>query len=346
MSIGECETLSIHRPMKDHLALATLLVVVLTTPATAQISCGDTLGPGGKFVAAGPIGPCPQNPALTILGPVKVDFAGHEVSCDATSSNGINIEGKSATVENGAVARCNVGFHVQGEGKHKLTRLVARNNAGDGFVLEGGGGNKLKECASVFNEACGFVIESSDKNALTGCRSVRNLDTGFFFDAANGNKVKDCTSAEDFEEGFRILGQGNKLTNVDATQSGSHGFEVNGNGNTLKDVTATGSMSTGFVISEGAGIKLSKCASVANGQRGILVGSLADGTKVSKCRTIKNGAEGITVDSGAGDVSIDKNVAFHNVLDDLEDANAGCGTNTWKKNTFGTSNPAAPGCIE
>ena len=84
------------RTMRTHakkMAVAVLATAALASPAPAQISCGDTLGPGGTFTATSDIGPCVENPAVRIVGAVKVDFAGFEVTCDANTSVGILVEG-------------------------------------------------------------------------------------------------------------------------------------------------------------------------------------------------------------------------------------------------------------
>jgi hypothetical protein len=58
---------------------------------------------------------------------------------------------------------------------------------------------------------------------------------------------------------------------------------------------------------------------------------------------------GISVDGVDGGNVITKNVSLGNRTHDLSDVNAGCGTNSWQKNKFGTSDADGvpnPTCIQ
>ncbi len=326
---------------------ASLLAIMLASASAvqAQIACGDTLGPGGKFVASADIGPCPDDPALTIVGSVKVDFAGHEVICDSTAKVGIAISGKGAKVENGGVVSCGNAITVGGEGKHKLTRMVARAIAVHGFTITSDG-NKLKECVvAVSGAGDGFRLTGANKNAIADSHASRVGMNGVNLLQADGNKFKGVTSSSHDGIGFAIDGENNKFTDCSATAV-HIGVRVAGDANLFKDVSAASCGDTCFEILDGIGNKLTSCASVASDSDGIVLRAGASETTVNKCHVIRSASSGILIEDGSSGSLVSKNVLFHNDGLDAEDANAACGTTTWKSNSFGTSSPAAGGCIQ
>jgi len=322
-----------------------LLAVALgAAPAAhAQISCGDTLGPGGKFEATADIGPCSQDPALTIVGSVKVDFAGHELSCDSTMKNGIEIEGKGAKVENGAVTGCDDAITVGGEGRHKLTRMVARGIEGHGFLLTSDG-NKVKECTVADGNDIAIQLMSADKNAITDTHVARIDDNGVQLDESHRNKLK-RVSASAVHRGFVVFGDGNKLDDCRVMDTIARGAVVGGDGNRLKEFSAV-RVQTGVWLDAGIGNRLTKCRIADASLQGIAVRSGAVGARVEKCQVIGGMYDGIVVESGATGTIVKKNVVLHHDRTDAVDENASCGTNMWTSNTIGTSDPPAGGCVQ
>ena len=49
---------------------------------TADIRCGDTIGPGERIKLTQDIGPCTGGPALTVVGPAVLNLNGHTVAGD------------------------------------------------------------------------------------------------------------------------------------------------------------------------------------------------------------------------------------------------------------------------
>lgn len=111
-----------------------------SNPAHA-ISCGDTLGPGGSFKLDVDLVDCPRDaPALTIVGPVRVNMAGHSVSCgEDANDSGIEITGRRARLSNGEVTGCVDGVLASGLGQHVIWKVTSTQNSNYGFRLVGGG---------------------------------------------------------------------------------------------------------------------------------------------------------------------------------------------------------------
>jgi len=101
-------------------------------PAWA-VSCGDTIGPGGTVVLTGNLEPCATDPAVTVVGPVTFNLAGFTISCEITATDGIVVEGFRANVQNGTVRGCLAGVRLAGDGSHRITNMISRDNEDDGF---------------------------------------------------------------------------------------------------------------------------------------------------------------------------------------------------------------------
>jgi len=317
-------------------------LLLLATDASAQIACGDVLGPGGSFVADADIGPCVELPALRIVGPVKVDFAGHAVSCNADTAVGIEITGKGAKVSNGSVSGCHTGVEISGDGKHKLEEMMAELNQALGFEVNSAG-NKLTHNTAFQNgfgggPGDGFIVRGA-KNTLTENWGVDNTDEGFEVD---GTKVKMTgnVAVNNTGEGVRIdAGSGKYKKNL--LSSNITGFRVGGTGCAFtSNVTIAHGTFEGFFITAGDG-KYSKNVAVGNADAGMDFTGGGDDNKVTKTFAAGNVNFGFEVE-GQGN-SLKSNVAIGNGDTDLVDLNGNCTDNTWSKNLFSTASPI---CIE
>lgn len=321
-----------------------LAIAVGAVPsARPQISCGDTLGPGGKFAATADIGPCADDPALTIVGSVKVDFAGHELACDSATKVGIEILGKGAKVENGAITGCDDAITVGGEGKHKLTRMVVRGIEGHGFFLTSDG-NKLKECAVADAQNDAIRLVDASKNAVTDSHVARIDGTGIQVDASHGNKFKRVSAAA-VDRGFVVMGDRNKFDDCQVMAASVLGVDLLGSRNRFKEFSVVDT-ATGFVFASGSANTLTRCRIVAAIVHGIIVKSGVAGTAINKCHVIRSLLDGIVLEDGATGSVVKKNVVLHSRGTDAVDGNVDCGSNTWASNTIGDSQPPAGGCVE
>jgi CSLREA domain-containing protein len=262
------------------------------------------------------------------------------------------------------VQRCRTtgsGIQLRADGGGDLTDVVITDvttigDPGAGMILRTDGGiskMKLTNVALVDHEDIGIIIdadESISKLSLTGVRAEGNEIGGIEIGAngiAGGITLKDVGTSSNGGIGISIRGSqgiaGLKATGLSVTASedegiflnggsgaaaakitrarvagsGSHGILINAGGSTLKQVEATGNAGDGIVLADGGGHKVEKSTASGNGGNGIEV--------------------------GGNPVTIQKNVALGNGGVDLEDQNASCGPNVWKKNTFAVRNQP---CIE
>ena len=110
-------------------------------PATAEVvNCGAVLGPGGSFKLGRNL-ECDTAPALIVVGPTQLNLKGFTVTCvraseDDPLTNGIEVTGQNAKLQNGLVTGCHNGVVVAGDGHHKLLDVTAEVNEGAGFLVE------------------------------------------------------------------------------------------------------------------------------------------------------------------------------------------------------------------
>lgn len=198
------------------LGIGSLVVVggLFTPTQGGAISCGDTLGPGGKFVLTADVGPCPGT-GLTVDS-AKLEMAGFTVSCSGPGFNGVSVIGTGAVVKNGIVTGCQNGFDIQGSG-HRLKGNAAIGNIEKGFEV-GGDNNKLR------------------KNSASG-----NGDEGFDTSGDN-NQLKRNNASGNSHNGFDIQSSNNTMKKNIANGNGSHGIIISEGftGNTVSRSTATG----------------------------------------------------------------------------------------------------------
>jgi hypothetical protein len=311
------------------LTCASIGLVATLTPATAQVGCGDTLGPGVKLALTADVGPCTSgtDPALTIVGPSTIDMGGHRVRCDDADppTTGIRLDGKGVKLSAGGVAGCDQGIVVAGAGGHKLDALAV-----EGSTTHGVRG----------------VWVSSDKNKLT--RISSNVqDDGFVVDGSN-NKLENVIAFDNDGDAFQLNGNGNKLKRAAGIDSESDGLSSGGDGNSVQGGVFNDNGDCGAnVLGNGNSVQKS-AASRNQAEGGICVAG--NGNKIKQNRVLANEV-GIGALAGAHNNTIQKNTALANGDGDLRDDNPGgtCDANRWKKNVFGTSladGMPSPTCID
>jgi len=317
------------------LACAVFVSTATAERALAQFACGDVVGPGGSVTFTSDIGPCTAAAgsfAFRIIGPIKVDMAGHSVLCvDGNAPGfGIQLEGKGVKIKNGHVLNCAfANLVLGGEGKHIVEQMVAEESPDDG-VRVSTGGNKLRRVAANNNDDVGIELTGSG-NKLEDVAAVDN-DIGVFLSGSQ-NKLK-RVAVVDNVNGIFMQGGGNALQENAFIDNSEDGVDVEGGGNTIQKSTAT---ANGSGIGTDSGIDL----------RG-------DGNVVKQNRVLDNFGIGIRAGAAQSNI-IQKNSAIGNfglmIGADLQDDNPGgtCDNNTWSKNVFGTSlaaGMAGPACIQ
>lgn len=152
------------------------------------VECGDTIGPGGSWELSNDVGPCEAglDAALTIIGPVQLDLAGHRIACVSRRSErccapgyscsplvpecspGLVLEGRNVRVADGMIDGCYDGVVLGGVGRHQVRRMEARGlGSGIAYHVQSDG-NLLADCVAVDCDECfGFRV-SGDRNRLRG----------------------------------------------------------------------------------------------------------------------------------------------------------------------------------
>jgi hypothetical protein len=283
------------------------IVLGSATPAHAHaIACGDVLGPGETFQLEADLdcsGGLFQRPAL-ILDGATLDLNGYAVICHRFHIGCMVLTGEGARLLNGTV----------GGSTHEV------------IVVGGIGGHAVRNV--TLGGADGPLRLTSDNNVLINVRT---------------------TSA--YTPAFRIMGHNNRLRdNVVGCRFVDAGcIDVFGNGNLLVEnvVTFEGDPGgAGFSV-RGSNNRLTRNVAVGGGDRPDGIRVSGTGNVIENNVTLDNEAvggdgpsTGILV-SGTGNV-IRNNVAVDNDLD-LQDTHGECVSNTWRRNTFETSDPP---CIE
>lgn len=305
---------------------AALFLSMASPPVYAQLACGATIAAGEKVILTADIGPCSSgtDPAIRVIGPATVDMAGHRVLCNMSDRpTGVLVEGKGAKILRGGADGCVSGLDLTGgDGKHKIEDFLATRNAAEGVAI------------------------NSDKNSLKRVAAVENGDDGFDVDGI-GNKIEDAEAVGNGGAGFEVDGEGNKFKRIVAASNAGDGMDIDGNGNQVTDCRLAANDQDGAEIN-GDGNKMQKCLST-----GTAAGSANFAFDVDGANNQLKKNLALANDRGFGlggqPNVLTQNVALGNTTVDLQDDNAGCGTNTWQKNKFGTSQAAGapnPGCIQ
>jgi parallel beta-helix repeat protein len=160
--------------------------------------------------------------------------------------------------------------------------------------------------------------------------------------------------------GIGVSGSDNTITSNTANNNSFDGIAVGGSDNTISGNTTNGTKhSSGIILVAGlaggivtvipTGNTINHNTANNNHVDGIALLSNATGSPtgntINSNTADNNLANGIVLAKGATGNTINNNTAETNALVDLFDGNSGCDSNTWRNNTFGTSNPAQPSCI-
>lgn len=230
--------------------LATLVVLGTTTPAFAQLACGELVPRGQKVTLTADVGPCDgdsnQDAAIFIDGGT-LDLAGHTVTCADLDANGdtaqgIALFGKKSKVMNGTVVGCQNGVFLTGDGKHLVQGMTAQGSVDDGLDTSNEA-PKNKILGNTFNQNGDDGISIlSDKNKIVGNTASQNVADGIdLLDSADKNKVVGNTTNDNDDDGIEVGGEKNKVVDTTATGNGDDGIDFGSGGkNKVRGGTAQG----------------------------------------------------------------------------------------------------------
>ena len=315
---------------------------------TADIQCGDTIGPGERIKLTQDIGPCQTDAAITVVGPAVLNLNGHTVAGNG-ENDGIVIEGKKARVMNGTIIGCYNALVVMGEGRHKIKRIKAEDNIDQAIVVYSDNNMFLWNKADM-NGDDGFYVEGSGNRFILN-KIYNNDDEGLEVEGAN-NKIVGNRAIGNYSDNYEIGGDENRLVFNKAKQGGREGFEIEGIGNIVKHNLAKDNGGNGFQV-EGSEALLKRNRSKNNGKNGILVDDDAFENTIKKNKVKGSGRSGILVEKYAHGNVITRNKVkgsgasvTEDVVQgaqavqyfDMEDEDNGADANTWHRNRFETSN--------
>jgi parallel beta-helix repeat protein len=319
-------------------ALVMSLGLAASPSPAAAISGGDHLGPGGTFTLTSYVGPCVEDPALTVES-ATLNLNGFTVSGNG-SNTCIQVEGTRSAIRGaGTVQACHRGVVIAGGGRHVVRDVISEFHTNNGFLLASHN-SALVNSISRFNMFVGVGMgnvgtEPSRFNLLSGNTASNNNAEGFqvigeshllvnntasnngygfhvYVGLANRIALLHNTASNNNNDGFNVYGVNNVLRFNTATSNLAHGITIQEQGNNVEDNTATGNTLTGFRI-------------------------LGDGNKVEDNFAANNHANGIEVLVGATGNQLTENVGGNNTPFDLADDNLNCDQNRWRRNT-GTRN--------
>jgi parallel beta-helix repeat protein len=339
------KTIEVVRPallLKPAIGITVLSLCAWSGSAHA-VACGDALGPGGVVVLSADLS-CATSPALTVEGPVTFDLRNFTVACDPAGGTGIDVIGSQARIRNGTIENCAIGMVVEGDGGHRLTRLMVTSpdvpgNAGIGFQVKSGGNrfarNLVKQFAGEgFRLGDGGV--TADQNRLVSNRVVDSENHGFRVRIGEGNLFVDNIAKRNTGEGFRSQDRDNRFLSNKAYDNGDEGFRI-------RDEAAQNNL---VIDNRVRGNGLDPCnlaAGDANPGISVVIG--AAGNEVRGNRVLGN-CVGIAVDAGASNNAIIGNTVLGSSLVDMADGNFDCDENEWRGNEFETSIALpSPECI-
>ncbi len=247
------------------------------------------------------------------------DVLTENVVCDTSSTYAVRLDDGGSLDLNGFVLSCN-----------------SDNN--DGVLIDGKG-------AKLYNGTVGGSCDDGVYASSTGskCQISNVLSTGHNDDGfeirADGCKLTNNVALDNGDDGFVIFGSKNTLTGNLSRDNGWYGFSTSSGTekNKLTSNTAAGNAYDGFEIL-GTGHKLQKNLSTDNEEEGYYING--DKHNLTQNRAFKNDLHGIA--NYASNTKIQKDVSSDNndsggSYKDMYEDTAGCGSNSWKSNVFGTS---------
>ena len=250
--------------------IATAIVVSLAanlSPAHA-VSCGDTLGPGGRITLTADLS-CVASPALTVEGPFTLDLNGHRLS-----GGDIHVRGRSASVLNGTVdsgrvwVQDGIGHRLQklnisyGSILMEVDRSVLRDSTlqrDNTLVTVIGDSNRLLNNSLTYAEDGISVF--GDKNTLQGNVVTETTDSINVWGDNNTVNLNVVTNSSD---GISLGGDGNRLSRNTVFNVEDQGISVTGNDNGLSRNTTN---DNGYGITIWSGTNNAVSSNLATGNR-------------------------------------------------------------------------------
>lgn len=280
-----------------------------------RVKCGDTLE-NSHFELRKDLN-CDENPAITIIGPAKLNLNGRTLS--GTGDNVcIQINGESAKVWNGTVTNCTDGVVIAGTGRHQVFRTISMENEETGFKVE----EKSNDNWLTMNEAIGnskenFLIEEeSDNNQLIKNKAEDGEDKGYYVRGSN-NRLYENEANGNLDDALRIRnGNNNEAINNIFNDTESAGVKVDSKKNIVSKNIITNNANEGIKVSSPENDldpeippsnKISSNVVLNNGEAGIQIDS--KGNIVHK-NFVKQNERGIRIRSN--DNNVKKNIIINN----------------------------------
>ena len=304
---------SVFSPMSGLLTAGLLAGMTFSTPAHAQLRCGDIVGPREKVVVRQNLPICDDSTGgITVVGPATLDLGGHTVTCLDLNGNGtvpvgIRMVGDRAKVKNGNVTGCSTGVVLDGNGRHRLERVNTGSNA------------------------AGITI-FSDRNVVRKTLARDNTFSGYFVQG-DRNNLQHNRADGNTGNGFNVFGNQNRLTKNVSVGSKQPGSQLSG---------------SGFNIAVGERNILTRNTALLNDRHGFKL-SITSKNKLLQNEAEQNGMSGITTRTSTAQNTLMRNTAVQNNRRnisgefDLTDLMPNCGSNKWRRNGFVTS---SQDCIE
>lgn len=228
------KTTSLRVALRLFMALTTSLFILSLTNA---LNAEDVTLHKGRFWNAKPVEECGlklenghfkligdlncngEDPAITIIGPAKLNLNGYTLSGNEPDTGSeyenvcIEIKGEGARVWNGTVENCKEGIDIKSESvRNRITRVKSCNNDRRGFRIRGDK-NLLFNCSATNNGRKGFSIEGNEDddekandNLLVGCLASNNGHQGFIIEIGDGNKISHSKAYANCRDGIEIDG--------------------------------------------------------------------------------------------------------------------------------------------
>jgi parallel beta-helix repeat protein len=244
--------------------LATVVLLGTASQVRAQLVCGGTVGPGGTFVLTEDLdcrevpacqvpGGC--SPVLTVVGKAVLDLAGHRITCDSFTDDGVVLTGTGATLRNGQVNLCGTGVRLVASGRHVVENVVSSRSGSNGFSVIASDDNRLENNVADTSGGNGFNLSGASGNKLTGNVATRT-ETFNGFNTSGGsdrNRFQGNLAVANGNNGFNVNNDANKLVGNTAVGNDGDGFDISGSSNLLKDNRAASNGSAGVSVG-GAGM--------------------------------------------------------------------------------------------
>lgn len=307
----------------------TLLGTALASPASAgNALCGSTVS--ANLTLTGNVNCSGLNSGIRVANGITLDCNKFSILGNAAAKGegpGITVT-QNSTVRNCTVKYFDAGIYIQpGAGNNLITINTLQDNVGTGNYGDG-----IATDTSSNNRITANTVSSNgpyDGIGLVG-KSNNNL---IQFNTVSNNNVPSGGGQND---GIRIEGPGaqnNRVQYNTVSGNGLDGIAVFGNQGTPFNNTGT--------IINGNSVTGNGYNGVTRLGHGIVLFLSGNQTTVTNNTSTGNAADGIRVGSLSN--TITGNVATGNMVIDLHDLNAGCNTNAWHNNKFGTAQPACAG---